>query len=96
MFKRLAACIVWFQEISIPSTVGIFALDPRPPSHPHPLEFPSLSNMVGFPLWEKYFRQKMLLLYTIMRKNMLPPDPGLPLRNFRCPPVEGRYGYFWN
>ena len=48
--------------------MGIFALDPRPPSppDPHPLESPSLSNTVGFPLWEKYFRQKMLLRYTIM------------------------------
>lgn len=77
---------------------GHFCFNNRPPlpPDPHPLESPSLSNMVGFPLWEIYFRQKMLLRYTIMRKNLPPPDPGLPLRNFRCPPLEGRYGYFWN
>ena len=61
--------------------MGIFALDPRPlppPPDPYPLESPSLSNMVGFPLWEKYFRQNMLLRYTIMRKNLPPPDPSAP------------------
>ena len=70
MFKRLAACIVWFQEMSIPSTVGIFALDT---THPAP---------------------QMLLLYTIMRQNLPPPDLGLPARNFRSPPMKGRYEYF--
>ena len=38
----------------------------------------------------------MLLLYTIMRKNLPPPDLGLPPRNFRSPPVGGEMGIFWN
>ena len=50
--------------------------------------------MVGFPLWEKYFRQKMLLRYTIMGRNLPPPDPGLPLSEFPLPSFGGKIWIF--
>lgn len=76
--------------------MGIFCFRPPAPSppDPHPLESPSLSNMVGFPLWEKYFRQKMLLRYTIMGRNLPPPDPGLPLSEFPLPSFGGKIWIF--
>ena len=51
-----------FQKISIIATEGIFALDPHPPG---------ISNLVWHPL-ERLYLSKMLLLYTVMRKMIVP------------------------
>ena len=73
MFKRLATCIVWFQEISIPSAVGIFALDPPPPSPPS--RIPVTFQHGWFPPVGKIFPSKNAVALYYYAKKYAPSAP---------------------
>lgn len=95
MFKRLAACIVWFQEISIPSTVGIFALDPRPPPLPSPpSRIPVTFQHGWFPPVGKIFPSKNAVTLYYYAKEYAPSGPRPPPSEFPLPSCGGRIWIF--
>lgn len=77
---------------------GHFCFRQPPPSPPRspPSRIPVTFQHGWFPPVGNIFPSKNAVALYYYAKEFAPSGPQRPLRNFRCPPLEGRYGYFWN